>query len=115
MKNIKKNKFRKKIFNSNLNRLSIFKSNKYIYCQIVSKLGNIITSVSSMDLIFKKYILFNFGKSNGIKICSFLGKCIAYKALSLGINFLVFDRSGYKYHGCIKSICFYAKKFGLIF
>lgn len=115
MKNIKKVNFRKKIFNNNLDRLSVFKSNKYIYCQIVSSFGNVITSISSLDLILKNYIFYNFGKNSGIKVCSFLGKCIAYKALSLGINFLVFDRSGYKYHGCIKSICFYAKKFGLVF
>lgn len=112
---LKKKNFKKKIFDNNLNRLFIFKSNRYIYCQIISNLGDIIASVSSIDLVLKKYILFNFGKNTGIQVCSFLGKCIAYKALSLGINFLTFDRSSYKYHGCIKYICFYAKKFGLIF
>lgn len=107
--------FRKKIFNYNLNRLSVFKSNKYVYCQIISGNGNVLISISSIDFFLKKYIFINFGKNCGISVCLFLGKCIAYKALLLGINKVVFDRSGYKFHGCIKSICFNARKFGLNF
>ncbi|ASS47044.1 50S ribosomal protein L18p (L5e) [Candidatus Nasuia deltocephalinicola] len=105
----------KKIISSGLNRISIYKSNNYIYCQIISNNGLVLKSVSSLDKSLKKYIILNFGNNININICKFLGKCLAYKALLSGFKFLAFDRSGYKYHGCIKMISNYSKKFGLNF
>lgn len=97
--------------NLNINRLFVYKSNKYIYCQIISGLGIVLASISSLDRNLKKYINLNFGTNININICKFLGKCVAYKVLFLGISNIIFDRSFYKYHGCVKIMFLYFKKF----
>lgn len=107
---------RKKISKYNIPRFSIYKSNKNIYCQIFSiNKFNIITSISTIDFNLKKYILLNFGKNIILDVCDFIGRCIAFQAISLGIYTIVFDRSGYKYHGCIKCLADSARKYGLNF
>ncbi len=93
-------------------RLSVYRSNKYVYAQIIDdKKG--VTLVSFSDL--------SSGKSKDKKKLSkkeaaFLtGERIAEKAAKKGIKNVVFDRSGYKYHGRIKALADGARKGGLNF
>lgn len=81
-------------------RLSIFKSNRYIYIQLIDDVaGKTLVSVSAGNL-----------KKAAVKI----GKAIAEKAIAKGIKKVVFDRGRYKYHGQIKDIADAARDGGLV-
>ncbi|PIE86143.1 MAG: 50S ribosomal protein L18 [Bacteroidia bacterium] len=94
-----------------LPRLTVFRSNKQIYTQIIDdEKGVTLTSASSLD----KEIA---SKTDVPKLeqAKLVGQLIAKKALEAGINELVFDRNGYLYHGRIKSLADSARKNGLKF
>ena|SRR5437899_4245497 len=90
-------------------RLSVFRSNKGIYAQVIDDVnGKTLASASS--LIDKVATTVN--KSEQSKE---VGKLIAQKALAAGINQVVFDRNGYLYHGRVKSLAEGAREGGLNF
>ncbi len=92
-------------------RLSVFRSNKQIYAQIIDdNAGNTIVSASSLekDIIAKKGIT----KTEQAKL---VGESIAKKAIEKGITKIVFDRNGYLYHGRVKSLADAARENGLKF
>ncbi len=81
-------------------RLSIFKSNRYIYIQLIDDaVGKTLASAS---------IIYSKGAAKTI------GELIAKKAAEKGIKRAVFDRGKYKYHGQIKAVAETARKGGLI-
>jgi large subunit ribosomal protein L18 len=92
-------------------RLAVFRSNKQIYVQVIDDLkGVTLLSVSSKE---KEYA----GKA-GIKKteqAKIVGKSLAAKCKEKGIESVVFDRSGYKYHGRVKSLADAARESGLKF
>ena len=89
-------------------RVSVFKSNKAIYSQIIDDIsGSTLVSCSSVDI--KK-----FGKNN-IESSKEVGVKLAEKANKKGIKKVLFDRGGYVYHGKIKSFAEGAREGGLIF
>jgi large subunit ribosomal protein L18 len=100
-------KIRKKINGTFLiPRLSIYKSNKTIYAQLIDdEAGKTLASACSLKL--KGNI--NIEKSKEV------GKILAKKAILKGIHNVIFDRSGYIYHGKIKALAEGAKEKGLIF
>lgn len=86
-------------------RLSVFRSNKSIYVQIIDDVsGSTLVSASSKDL-------------SGTKIdqANLVGKSIAEKAIAAGISNVVFDRGGYLYHGRVKALAEGARENGLKF
>lgn len=86
-------------------RLSIFRSNKHIFTQLINDIeGKTIVSTSDLGLKTKE--------TKSIKAFG-AGELIADKAKELKIKKAVFDRGGYKYHGIIKSIAEGARKGGL--
>lgn len=90
-------------------RLSVYRSNKGIYAQIVDDItGNTLVSASSLSKEFS---------ATGTKIeqSKVVGKLVAEKALAAGINQVVFDRNGYLYHGRVKSLAEGAREGGLTF
>ncbi len=92
-------------------RLTVFRSNKQIYAQIVNdKLGNTLVSASSLekDIIAKKSI-------TKIEQAKLVGEVIAKKAIEKGITSIIFDRNGYLYHGRVKSLADAARENGLKF
>ncbi|SMO34701.1 50S ribosomal protein L18 [Solitalea koreensis] len=90
-------------------RLSVFRSNRGIYAQVIDDVaGKTLASASS--LIDKVATTIN--KSEQSKE---VGKLIAQKALAAGINQVVFDRNGYLYHGRVKSLADGAREGGLNF
>jgi len=92
-------------------RLCVFRSNKHIYAQIIDDDKNkIIVSAKDLELKTGKQELKN-NKDTAFKI----GELIAKKAQEKKISQVVFDRSGYKYHGKIKSLAEGARKGGLKF
>ena len=93
-------------------RLSVFRSNKHIYCQIIDDIKQItLCSSSTLDPEVKKQL-----KSSGtIDAAEKVGKNIALKAKENGFETVVFDRGGYLYHGRVKSLAEGARSNGLKF
>ncbi len=92
-------------------RMSIFRSNKGIYVQIIDDLaGKTVLAVSSKEkgIAEKKDI-------NKVEQAKLVGKLAAEKALEKGITTVVFDRNGYLYHGRVKSLADAAREGGLNF
>ena len=89
-------------------RLSVFKSNKGIYVQIIDDVnGKTIAFSSSKDVG-------QAGKVN-IEVSKSVGKKVAEKASKEGISQVVFDRGGYPYHGKVKALAEGAREGGLKF
>ena len=109
-KQSRRNKIRRRIRatifgTSSIPRLSVFRSNKSIYVQIIDDVsGSTLVSASSKDL-------------SGTKIdqANLVGKSIAEKAIAAGISNVVFDRGGYLYHGRVKALAEGARENGLKF
>lgn len=105
-------------------RLSVFRSNKYIYAQVISdQSGNTLASASSKDSdiigsIAKEEIKDSHSKSKSTKslaAAQLVGKKIADKCNEKGISSVVFDRNGYVFHGRVKAIADGARANGLKF
>ncbi|QCX52890.1 50S ribosomal protein L18 [Elizabethkingia sp. JS20170427COW] len=91
-------------------RLSVYKSNKEIYAQLVDdKSGKTLVSASSREKDIASV------KGTKTEISSLVGKKIAEKAIAAGIESVVFDRNGFVYHGRIKSLADGAREGGLKF
>ena len=114
VKNYRRDRIRKRIRkivsgSSEYPRLSVFRSNKDIYCQIIDDInGKTLISLSSRD----KKIL-DLKLKNNVEKSFNVGKVIAEKALKLGITRVKFDRGGYLYHGRVKSLADGAREGGL--
>tara|TARA_B100000886_G_scaffold331316_1_gene282696 strand:- start:637 stop:990 length:354 start_codon:yes stop_codon:yes gene_type:complete len=90
-------------------RLSVFRSNKQIYAQVIDDVkGVTITSASS-------HVKDSTQKINKTDQAKLIGKEIAENALKAGINEVVFDRNGYLYHGRVKALAESARENGLKF
>jgi large subunit ribosomal protein L18 len=87
-------------------RLAVFRSNKNIYAQLIN-------DTSGKTLVSAKYT--DTAKINKVDQAKIVGKLIAEKALGLGVKVVKFDRSGYLYHGRIKSLADAARENGLQF
>lgn len=106
----RKLRVRKKVFGAeDRPRLSVFRSSKYIYAQIINDtLGTTLVDVSES---VKKL---HEGKS-GMSAAFEVGKLLAEKALIAGVKQVVFDKGSYKYHGRVKSLAEGARAGGLGF
>jgi len=90
-------------------RLSVYRSNKGIYAQIIDDVtGKTLVSASSLAKDFA-----TTGSKSDQSVA--VGKTVAEKALAAGIKEVVFDRNGYLYHGRVKSLAEGAREGGLIF
>ncbi len=93
-------------------RLCVFRSLNHIYAQVIDDWrGHTLTSASTLDPETKSEVV---GKAKGAK-AELVGSLIAKRALSKGINQVVFDRGGYKYHGRVKALAEAARQGGLKF
>lgn len=93
-------------------RLSVYRSNLHIYAQIIDTNNNkVLTSSSTLEPEIRKTL----SKGGNVEAASLIGKRIAEKAKSCGIDTVSFDRSGYKYHGRIKALAEAARENGLVF
>ena len=89
-------------------RLSVFRSNKEIYAQLIDDVNGVtLLAASSREK--------EIGKGTNIEVATAVGKLVAEKALKAGIEVITFDRGGYLYHGRIKSLAEGARAAGLKF
>ncbi|MDR0232351.1 MAG: 50S ribosomal protein L18 [Dysgonamonadaceae bacterium] len=103
-----KRRVRKNIFGtSERPRLSVFRSNKQIYAQVIDDItGKTLAAASSQGIQ---------EKATKTQIAAKVGELIAKKSQEAGIQAVVFDRNGYLYHGRIKELAESARKSGLKF
>lgn len=93
-------------------RLTVFRSNKQIYVQVIDDRSNkTLVSASSLD----KDMLETTKGLNKIAVAALVGKSVATKAVAAGISTVAFDRNGYLYHGRIKQLADAAREGGLKF
>ena len=91
-------------------RLSVFRSNKQIYAQVIDDLsGKTLVSASSLD----KEITLNNGSN--VEAAKAVGELVAKRALAAKIEAVVFDRGGYLYHGRVAALADAARAAGLKF
>ncbi|CAB1261644.1 50S ribosomal protein L18 [Clostridium sp. MT-14] len=103
-------KVRKKIFGTTERpRLSVYRSDKNIYAQIIDDIkGATLVSASSLDKDFQ-------GIGSNKEAAKVVGEAIAKKAMEKGIKRVVFDRGGYVYHGRVQNLADGAREAGLEF
>ena len=89
-------------------RLSVFRSNKEIYAQLIDDVnGKTLLSASSREK--------GVSKGTNVEVASAVGKLVGEKAVKAGLSVVTFDRGGYLYHGRIKSLAEGARAAGLKF
>ena len=105
-----KKRIRKNVSGTELRpRLTVFRSNKQIYAQLIDdKKGVTLASFTSLN---EK----NTQNINKIDQAKYVGKQIAEKAIKAGISEVVFDRNGYLFHGRVKALADSARDSGLKF
>ena len=114
LNNRRKNRNRKalKVKSYGKLRLTVFRSSKHIYGQIIDdNVGTTVASASSLEAIIKS----QFKNCGNKEAATSVGKLIAEKALTKGIKEVVFDRGGYIYHGRVKNLAEAAREGGLKF
>lgn len=103
---------REQIKRKNVVRLSVFRSPRHIYAQVINdETGRVLANASTLDPKIRTSI-----KSGGnIEAASVVGKAIAENAKAAGVSRVAFDRSGFKYHGRVKALAEAARENGLEF
>ncbi len=104
-------KTRAKIKELGVPRLSVYRTPRHIYAQLVMPDGKIVASLSTLNAEVKKECVYG----GNIKAAAAVGKGIATKIKDLGITKVAFDRSGFKYHGRIKALADGVRSQGLEF
>ena len=93
-------------------RLSVFRSSKQIYAQIIdNSKGLTLAAASSIDSELKG----SLQKGTDVAAAAEVGKLVAQRALKAGVKDVVFDRGGYIYHGRVKALADAAREAGLNF
>jgi large subunit ribosomal protein L18 len=106
-------KARAKIRELGVHRLSVFRSPRHIYAQVISPDGSqVLASASTLDKAVRGDIN---GATGNINAAAVVGKYIAERAKSAGIESVAFDRSGFRYHGRVKALADAAREAGLQF
>jgi len=94
-------------------RLTVTRSNKHVYCQIIDDAaGRTLVAASSLEPSLREVV----GKEGGNKKGAIaIGKAIAERAKAAGVTRVCFDRNGYKFHGRIQALAASAREHGLVF
>ena len=93
-------------------RLSVFRSGKHIYAQIIDDAqGRTLAAASSLDATLRTDLRTGADKEAASKV----GKLVAERALAAGVTTVVFDRGSYIYHGRVKALAEAAREGGLSF
>lgn len=109
----RKKRIRKKIYGTQQRpRLSVFRSARHTYAQVVDDTtGHTLAAASTLD----KEAQSGPKSENKVEAAKLVGKLVGQRALGKGIKEVVFDRNGFLYHGRIKSLSEGAREAGLVF
>lgn len=103
---------RAKIRKAEAVRLCVYRTPRHIYAQIIDSTGSrVLTAASTVEPIIRAEL----GNGGNVTAASAIGKTIAERAKTVGVERVVFDRSGFKYHGRVKALAEAARAHGLIF
>jgi large subunit ribosomal protein L18 len=95
-----------------VDRLSVHRTPRHMYAQILSADGSkVIASSSTLESAVKSSI----ARTGNIEAAIVVGRLIAERALAAGVTSVAFDRSGFKYHGRVKAVADAAREAGLTF
>lgn len=90
-------------------RLAVYRSNRYIYAQVINDIdGNTIAAASSQESDLRSERL-------NVDTAAKVGELLAGRAKEAGVDTVVFDRGGYKFHGRVKALAEAAREQGLEF
>ena len=93
-------------------RLSVFRSSKHIYAQVIDDAGGkTVAAASTLD----KGLKGSLKKGCDLNAAQAVGKLVAERAIAAGVKDVVFDRGGYLYHGRVKALADAAREAGLNF
>jgi large subunit ribosomal protein L18 len=93
-------------------RLTVFRSGRHIYAQVINaEDGHVIASASTLQ----KDVRGDLGSTSNKEAAKAVGKAVAERAVDAGVKEVAFDRSGYRYHGRIKELADAAREVGLSF
>jgi large subunit ribosomal protein L18 len=107
-----RNRYRLRRVSGERPRLSVFRSNKHIYAQVIDdRLGRTVVSASSLEVGLRV----EAKALKGAALAGWIGKLVAERALEAGVKAVVFDRGGYRYHGRVKALGDAAREAGLSF
>ena len=105
-------KTRAKIRELGVDRLTVFRTPRHTYAQIISgETGKVVVSASTLIKEVKE----GLKNTANVEAAKAIGKVIAEKAIEAGVETVAFDRSGYKYHGRIQALADAAREHGLKF
>ncbi len=103
---------RAKIHELGVYRLSVNRTPRHIYAQVITPEGNkVIASASTLS----KEVKADVNNGGNIAAAAVVGKLIAERAKAAGVTQIAFDRSGFKYHGRVKALAEAARENGLEF
>ena len=104
---------RAKIRELGVNRLTIFRTPRHMYAQVIAPSGSeVLASASTVDKAVKAELE---GATGNSAAAAAVGKMIAQRAKAAGVEQVAFDRSGFKYHGRVKALADAARENGLQF
>ena len=93
-------------------RLSVYRSSRHIYAQIISADDNkVIASASTVEKSMRESLTY----TGNAEAAAAIGKLVAERAKEKGVESVAFDRSGFKYHGRVKALADAAREAGLQF
>ena len=93
-------------------RLSVFRSNNYIYAQVIDDVkGVTLAAASSLEKDLREKL----SSKGNADAAAQVGKLVAERALKAGVKTVVFDRGGYRFHGRVKALADGAREAGLTF
>jgi large subunit ribosomal protein L18 len=93
-------------------RLSVFRSNRHIYAQLIDDIAGLTLASASTKI---KTIRDKLAKTGNKKAAEIVGEAVAKQALGVGIKCVCFDRGPYKFHGRVKALADAARKAGIAF
>jgi large subunit ribosomal protein L18 len=93
-------------------RLSVFRSGKHIYAQVIDDVaGRTVAAASTVEKDLREKL----DTGADVAAAAEVGKAVAARALDAGVNTVVFDRGAYRYHGRVKALADAAREAGLTF
>ncbi len=105
-------RYRLRKFGKDRIRLSVFRSGRHIYAQVIDDAkGRTLASASSLDKDLRAGLKTGADKD----AAGAVGKLVAERAIAAGVKNVIFDRGGYKYHGRVKALADAAREAGLTF
>ncbi|MBY0345646.1 MAG: 50S ribosomal protein L18 [Neisseriaceae bacterium] len=105
-------KTRARITEMKIARLAVHRTNGHIYAQVIDSTGSVVLASAST---LESEVRTSLSNGGNVAAATIVGKRIAEKAKAVGVKQVAFDRSGFKYHGRIKSLADAAREHGLQF